>query len=233
VRTYTGPDRRSGSGFTLIELLVVIAIIAILAAILFPVYAQMKEKARQANCQSNLKQLVTAALVYTDDYDGHFPPYCYWDFKQYWCGLMVGNSLDVSKGLLMPYIKTGQLQLCPSSRAKSMGYDTSYGYNIFYIGSDVCITGDWNHFPGLPASLSNLTQPSKTVIFADAEVNYGGSGGLQEYFALHAPSEGKPTGIGYRHNGKAVAAFCDGHVNAYTKGVLESNSPTKDEYFRR
>ena len=59
-------------GFTLIELLVVIAIIAILAAILFPVFAKAREKARQASCQSNLKQLALACLMYAQDYDEHF-----------------------------------------------------------------------------------------------------------------------------------------------------------------
>src|SRR5215210_8440731 len=59
--------------FTLIELLVVIAIIAILAAILFPVFAQAREKARQATCQSNLKQIATAFQMYATDYDGTFP----------------------------------------------------------------------------------------------------------------------------------------------------------------
>src|SRR5438094_10561697 len=64
--------RRCGA-FTLIELLVVIAIIAILAAILFPVFAQAREKARTASCQSNLKQLGTAIMMYKQDYDEHFP----------------------------------------------------------------------------------------------------------------------------------------------------------------
>ena len=64
--------------FTLIELLVVIAIIAILAAILFPVFAQARAKARQATCTSNLKQLVTATIMYQQDYDGAFPYWNWW-----------------------------------------------------------------------------------------------------------------------------------------------------------
>jgi prepilin-type N-terminal cleavage/methylation domain-containing protein len=69
----TSSVRSSGTGFTLIELLVVIAIIAILAAILFPVFAQAREKARQTSCTSNLKQLGKAIMMYTQDYDETLP----------------------------------------------------------------------------------------------------------------------------------------------------------------
>jgi prepilin-type N-terminal cleavage/methylation domain-containing protein len=67
--------RHRSRGFTLIELLVVIAIIAILAAILFPVFAQAREKARQASCLSNAKQMSTAVMMYAQDYDETFPLY--------------------------------------------------------------------------------------------------------------------------------------------------------------
>src|SRR6187455_2341344 len=94
--------------FTLIELLVVIAIIAILAAILFPVFAQAREKARQASCQSNQRQLATSALMYAQDYDEVF--------LGFWPGID-------RKILLYPYTKSGannaqldanQIWFCPS-----------------------------------------------------------------------------------------------------------------------
>jgi prepilin-type N-terminal cleavage/methylation domain-containing protein/prepilin-type processing-associated H-X9-DG protein len=103
-------------GFTLIELLVVIAIIAILAAILFPVFAQAREKARMASCQSNLKQMGTAFQMYTQDYDETYPGASpgNWDdcsvmpAKGGWGG-WVGN-------LLIPYTKNTEIYQCPSRR---------------------------------------------------------------------------------------------------------------------
>src|SRR2546429_1371192 len=78
-------------GFTLIELLVVIAIIAILAAILFPVFAQAREKARQSSCQSNLRQLGLATQLYAQDYDETYPLAQYADGTVYWFGKCTAN----------------------------------------------------------------------------------------------------------------------------------------------
>jgi len=109
------PGRR---GFTLIELLVVIAIIAILAAILFPVFAHAREKARQTSCLSNLKQQGTAMLMYAQDYDGLFVP------------VMVRPSREVKNPylwswmhLLEPYTKNRGVFVCPSSGWKQVEYD--------------------------------------------------------------------------------------------------------------
>lgn len=92
-------------GFTLIELLVVIAIIAILAAILFPVFAQAREKARQTSCLSNSKQLATATLMYNQDYDETMPMSLY---------LVAPNKGFAVYDAVAPYMKNVQILVCPS-----------------------------------------------------------------------------------------------------------------------
>src|SRR5262249_40598825 len=105
-RMVTSPPK-SVKGFTLIELLVVIAIIAILAAILFPVFAQAREKARSISCLSNEKQVSLAILQYVQDYDENMPN-----------GVMVDSS-DIARaglgwyGQCYPYIKNAQVGKCP------------------------------------------------------------------------------------------------------------------------
>ena len=100
-------DFRRKSGFTLIELLVVIAIIAILAAILFPVFAKAREKARQTACLSNAKQIMLGALMYVQDYDETFPVEA---------PRTLGTGGFVSQ--IMPYVKNTQIFVCPSLRTQ-------------------------------------------------------------------------------------------------------------------
>jgi prepilin-type N-terminal cleavage/methylation domain-containing protein len=100
-------------GFTLIELLVVIAIIAILAAILFPVFAQAREKARQASCLSNLKQLGLAHLMYAQDYDE--------TLASSWCFGFPGEF----SWAVQPYMKNLQILFCPSSRISTSSMATA------------------------------------------------------------------------------------------------------------
>src|SRR5213596_76204 len=104
--------RFSRFGFTLIELLVVIAIIAILAAILFPVFAQAREKARSATCLSNLKQIGLGVMMYAQDFDEKMPfNYEYlWDSK----GVQIPNQLYWWQDLCRPYVKNEAVYTCPS-----------------------------------------------------------------------------------------------------------------------
>lgn len=133
-------------GFTLIELLVVIAIIAILAAILFPVFAQAREKARQSSCLSNLKQMGTATMMYAQDYDECMAS---WNFDTK--GLMPENvayGWNMPFFIWQPYIKSYQVFSCPSATdqqarvggvgaatAQYPAFNQNYGYNEYIYDS--------------------------------------------------------------------------------------------------
>jgi prepilin-type N-terminal cleavage/methylation domain-containing protein/prepilin-type processing-associated H-X9-DG protein len=121
--------RRRASGFTLIELLVVIAIIAILAAILFPVFAQAREKARAISCLSNAKEMATATIMYVQDYDETLYPYRTVDTNNYednpfWQSPFVGSGPCAGNStanrqfwdvILYPYVKNYNIYKCPSN----------------------------------------------------------------------------------------------------------------------
>lgn len=110
---------RQRRGFTLIELLVVIAIIAILAAILFPVFARARENARRTSCLSNLKQMGLAVMMYVQDYDETYPRN-----QQF----VTATTYTYWANLLQPYIKSQQVFLCPSTQRTNI-VDGGYGVN--------------------------------------------------------------------------------------------------------
>ncbi|HEY3329623.1 MAG TPA: DUF1559 domain-containing protein [Capsulimonadaceae bacterium] len=158
------------SGFTLIELLVVIAIIAILAAILFPVFAKAREKARQVTCNSNLKQMGLGLLQYAQDYDEFLP-----------CGRAAGGQGWAAQ--VYPYLKTWNLFQCPD--------DSFVPGNTAWLPISYAINQNANAPSGAmnPAPLSRFTSPSKTVLIF--EINGG------TLYSTFANETGSPAGYGY------------------------------------
>ena len=115
-------------GFTLIELLVVIAIIAILAAILFPVFARARENARRASCQSNLKQIALGVMQYTQDYDEQFPK------------ISTPVAAAPPHGwadTIQPYLKSVQIFKCPSFTGPKGDVPNAVGYTTYWINSEL------------------------------------------------------------------------------------------------
>ncbi len=240
-------------GSTLIELLVVIAIIAILAAILFPVFASARERARQASCVSNLKQLSLATLMYVQDYDETYPTYASdcagsGGCVQYWFARKVGTAWDKTLGLIYPYMKNHQVQKCPSFTARPrFGDGNGYGYNWGYVGSDYYVSYAWP--PSNPASLASFSSSADKAMFADAAFYdapwYGGTGQMTETAGIDPPSQwwGDPT-VDFRHvdaskdinasamtvthRGLADFAFADGHVKAFKQTAVTDGMFTRE-----
>ena len=184
------------NGFTLIELLVVIAIIAILAAILFPVFARARENARKSTCQSNLKQLGLGLQQYMQDYDEtchqHRNPASTYGWM----------------ALLQPYVKNTGIFLCPSqSRAVSRvgaatNVGTHYGWNWRELGSDT-----WGR------TMAQITKPAETIAYTDS-VSYVVS--WYEYF--YYPEN--------KHMDGTNVAYVDGHVKWVRRETIYDGTNT-------
>lgn len=151
--------RRSG-GFTLIELLIVIAIIAILASILFPVFARARESARRSSCQSNLKQLGLGIIQYAQDYDEAMVP-GWLDGTDYAAG--GGTATSVAEGnykwmdLIYPYVKNEQVYNCPSAQSTFPKYQLSNGANYGHYAANLLYSDA--PAPDPPFSLYRETAP--------------------------------------------------------------------------
>lgn len=222
--------RPSQRAFTLIELLVVIAIIAILAAILFPVFAQAREKARQASCMSNLRQVGTAGMMYMQDYDEKLYPHSLRDgnnvhfwfhgFDNWYGGGSVVSRPE--KGLLYPYQRNVQIQDCPTATGLlpkirnpdgSIRFWPAYGINDTYLMPGLDPTKPVsNTNPVNPVSLAQVQRAAETVMMADNGLISAASGALGRINSLPPPSQNRPFFHG-RHSGMGNVLWLDGHVS--------------------
>jgi prepilin-type N-terminal cleavage/methylation domain-containing protein/prepilin-type processing-associated H-X9-DG protein len=226
-------------GFTLIELLVVIAIIAILAAILFPVFAKAREKARQTSCMNNMRQLGLAGRTYLTDYDDTIVP-CYLYGT-------AGAKLRWFLDLLAPYTHSDQISVCPNwSGDYTFGRDDlpvgegankrtlkwSYGGNNWHFwpngqSADPEIIGAMGvNRVGLNINVgdSDVKNPANTILFAEAKSlelwtppqhDYPSSNKITAFEGYPAKGD-----IHFRHSGGMNAAFVDGHTK-WLKGTTQ------------
>jgi prepilin-type N-terminal cleavage/methylation domain-containing protein/prepilin-type processing-associated H-X9-DG protein len=207
-------------GFTLIELLVVIAIIAILAAILFPVFAQARDKARSAACLSNCKQMALGVHMYAQDYDEKIPAaFSEWsaDYTDY-KGTLNKNYPSYWYVVIQPYVKNTKVVKCPSDGDASV--PTSYAYNYPHMSYRLS-------YPNTVFTLAQIEVPSETLCFAESQ-----AGPKQDAWTLNyiycpidwAPGtlagRGDANGMAFRHQGGGNIGFLDGHAKFVRKETV-------------
>lgn len=216
------------SGFTLIELLVVIAIIAVLAAILFPVFAQARAKARQAACLSNMRQMGLATLMYVQDYDETLPL----------AATATATGFLNWHDLVNPYVKNKQIWICPSSLDPIVDIFGNpvchYGWNAYYLNLRIDVSNIYtlNNAPGI--ILAAPSEPAHLVMMTDNRglANKLPANRLSTY--LLPPSQpdadywGRPDP---RHTEGVVVTLFDGHVKWFKPSGFYTGQTPVDSWF--
>lgn len=218
-------------GFTLIELLVVIAIIAILAAILFPVFAKAREKARQATCNSNTKQLGLAIMQYVQDYDECYPP-CkrHADVSPY-------PYLTTIVGLLDPYLKNKGVWTCPSQNGEGIGPIGGIDADYHYCCNKELLMP---HGYGPPPSgygwtvikMASLQVPAGTVALYDWNISVLPAGigwGIYLTGAEFVSISNSYPLAAEVHNGGVQMNFADGHAKWFKRTQITASMFTLAE----
>ena len=213
-------------GFTLIELLVVIAIIAILAAILFPVFAQAREAARKTQCASNQRQLGMAFRVYSADYEEQLP--ATWDGAvgsgadsgtggwMYFTNFLGPARFDPAKGSLFPYVKSTGIFQCPTDGAR---LGNSYSINAL-LSTNTALLG---YHAGLADAA--ISEPASTFLLVEEHEDQRATSD-DGYFNVWIPNK-----LSARHHGGALYLFCDGHVKFLKSDTIRYPNPGGSQRF--
>ena len=202
--------------FTLIELLVVIAIISILAAIIFPTFAQVREKARQTTCLSNSKQLGTAFTMYAQDYDELLPGVTDgnagigrtggWLYYTAFPAFDIPNSFDPSRGSVFPYVKNAGVYTCPSD-GDARRSRNSYAYNGCLIQPPFVAGLNFGK------SLAAIDAPAERALLVEEARDDGGANSTAR-FGTDDGFFNLPVGNAFstRHQGGSIVTYVDGHA---------------------